>query len=94
MSKIIDDVKTGLKGVQGAGDTIRGTVMGAADQALDSNSNHPQTQASRAQNASIAQKGKQDVQAVDDMLARREREHEGVKATHPGHRVDPSTRAL
>lgn len=38
MSKIVGDVKSGIKAVRGAGDTIRGTAMEVTDQALDSNS--------------------------------------------------------
>ncbi|KAI0839365.1 hypothetical protein F5Y06DRAFT_295391 [Hypoxylon sp. FL0890] len=78
MSKIVDDVKTGLKGIRGAGDAIRGEVLEAADQAFDNNHNHPETQASQAKNRAIAEKGKQDVKDIDEMFARREWERKGV----------------
>ncbi|OTA58957.1 hypothetical protein K449DRAFT_385497 [Hypoxylon sp. EC38] len=78
MSKIVDDIKTGLKGIRGTGDAIRGEVLEATDQAFDNNQNHPETQASRAKNRDIAEKGKQDLRSVDDMLARREWERKGV----------------
>ncbi|KAI0010814.1 hypothetical protein F4779DRAFT_616255 [Xylariaceae sp. FL0662B] len=72
MSKILDDVKTGLKGIRGAGDAIRGSVMEATDEAFDNNRNHPQTQATQAKNRALTEKGKQDVQGVDNMLAQHE----------------------
>ncbi|KAI1077734.1 hypothetical protein F5B20DRAFT_550160 [Whalleya microplaca] len=72
MSKIVDDVKTGIKGVRGVGDTIRGSVMEATDEAFHTNPKHPQTQASQAKNRAIAEKGKQGVEGVDNMLARHE----------------------
>ncbi|KAI1137661.1 hypothetical protein F5Y05DRAFT_77044 [Hypoxylon sp. FL0543] len=78
MSKIVDDVKTSLKGIRGAGDAIRGEVLEATDQAFDNNQNHPVTQASQAKNKAIAEKGKQDVKGVDEMFARREWERKGV----------------
>ncbi|KAI0376771.1 hypothetical protein F5Y04DRAFT_197802 [Hypomontagnella monticulosa] len=80
MSKIVDDVKTGLKGIRGAGDAIRGGVMEVTDQAFDNNQSHPDTQTSRAKNRAIAEKGKQDVKNVDEMFARREWERKGVSA--------------
>ncbi|KAI2615313.1 hypothetical protein GGR54DRAFT_642333 [Hypoxylon sp. NC1633] len=81
MSKIVDDVKTGIKGIRGAGDAIRGGVLEATDQTFDNNQNHPETQASQAKNRAITEKGKQDVRSVDDMLARREWERKGVSGT-------------
>ncbi|KAI1391761.1 uncharacterized protein F4822DRAFT_104893 [Hypoxylon trugodes] len=77
MSKIVEDVKTGIKGIRGVGDAIRGEVLDATDQAFD-NKNHPETQSSQLKNRTIAEKGKQDVRNVDDMLARREWERKGV----------------
>ncbi|KAI0203331.1 hypothetical protein F4808DRAFT_458094 [Astrocystis sublimbata] len=79
MSKIIDDVKTGVKGIRGAGDAIRGNLMQATDQAFDNNQNHPQTQASELKNEALAHKGKGDMQAVDDRLASREHERAARK---------------
>ncbi|KAH9905260.1 hypothetical protein F4778DRAFT_729201 [Xylariomycetidae sp. FL2044] len=80
MSNLINDVKTGLKGVRGAGDAVRGELMQATDQAFDKNPSHPTTQASQSKNQAIAEKGKQDVRKVDDMAARREWGKEGVSA--------------
>ncbi|KAI0476598.1 hypothetical protein GGR56DRAFT_643476 [Xylariaceae sp. FL0804] len=94
MSKLVDDVKTGLKGVKGTGDAVRGGLMEATDQAFDSQPNHPQTQASQSKNASITEKGKQHIADADEMLARREREKESGVKTHPGHRVQPGSRQL
>ncbi|KAI0105362.1 hypothetical protein F4776DRAFT_475378 [Hypoxylon sp. NC0597] len=92
MSKIVDDIKTGLKGIRGAGDAIRGEVLEATDQAFDNNQNHPETRASQAKNRVVAEKGKQDLRSVDDMLARREWEHKGVTGADGGasahHRTD------
>ncbi|KAI1750498.1 hypothetical protein F4782DRAFT_509259 [Xylaria castorea] len=78
-SKIVEDVKTGMKGIRGAGDALRGNLMQATDQAFDNSQNHPQTQASELKNQTLAQKGKTDMQAVDDRLATREQEHEARK---------------
>ncbi|EMR68731.1 hypothetical protein UCREL1_4248 [Eutypa lata UCREL1] len=91
MSKIVGDVKSGIKAVRGAGDTIRGTAMEVTDQALDSNSNHPDTVASQAKNRSITEKGKQDMKIADEEVGLREREkaNRGVAGsanTIPGHR--------
>ncbi|KAI2776004.1 hypothetical protein F4815DRAFT_449713 [Daldinia loculata] len=81
MSKLINDVKTGLKGIRGAGDAIRGEAMEVTDQAFDNNQNHPQTQTAQTKNRAIAEKGKQDVKNVDNMFAQREWEHKGVPRT-------------
>ncbi|KAI8949789.1 hypothetical protein F4801DRAFT_580049 [Xylaria longipes] len=81
-SKIVDDVKTGIKGIRGAGDALRGNLMGATDQAFDNNQNHPETQASELKHQTIAQKGKADMQAVDDRLASREQEREARKVNN------------
>ncbi|KAI8959398.1 hypothetical protein F5Y11DRAFT_304006 [Daldinia sp. FL1419] len=81
MSKIIDDVKTGLKGIRGAGDAIRGEAMEVTDQVFDNNQNHPQTRTSQTKNREIAEKGKQEVRNVDDMFAQREWERKGVPRT-------------
>ncbi len=74
MSKIVDDVKSGLKAVHGAGDAIRGSTMEIADQALNSNSKYPETTASQAKNRAIAEKGKQDMRLADEEIGLRERE--------------------
>ncbi|KAM0233821.1 hypothetical protein ACHAP5_010253 [Fusarium lateritium] len=87
MSKFVDDVKSGLKGIRGAGDALRGGVLDATDQAFDTDPNHPETLKSRTDNKSIAEKGKQDMKGADNMIARREWEHKGVNPpAHVGHR--------
>ncbi|KAI1407891.1 hypothetical protein F5Y13DRAFT_120846 [Hypoxylon sp. FL1857] len=91
MSKIVDDVKTSLKGVRGAGDAIRGEVLEAADQAFDNNQTHPETQASKTKNRAIAEKGKQEVRNVDDMFARREWERKGVSGVDGAAPAHPPT---
>ncbi|KAK6714961.1 hypothetical protein SNK04_005886 [Fusarium graminearum] len=87
MSKLVDDVKSGLKGIRGAGDALRGEVLSATDQAFDTDPNHPKTLGKETDNKIIAEKGKQDMKGVDNMLARREWEHKGVEPpAHVGHR--------
>ncbi|KAM0187734.1 hypothetical protein ACHAPA_012048 [Fusarium lateritium] len=87
MSKLVDDVKSGLKGIRGAGDALRGGVLDATDQAFDTNPNHPETLKSRTDNRGIAEKGKQDMKGADNMISRREWEHKGVNPpAHVGHR--------
>ncbi|KAI1472146.1 uncharacterized protein F4812DRAFT_407639 [Daldinia caldariorum] len=81
MSRIVDDVKTGLKGIRGAGDAIRGEAMEVTDQAFDNDQTHPETQTAQAKNRAIAEKGRQDVKKVDDMFAQREWERKGVPRT-------------
>ncbi|KAF4987716.1 hypothetical protein FGRMN_10212 [Fusarium graminum] len=78
MSKLVDDVKAGLKGIRGAGDALRGEVLDKTDQAFDTNPNHPETLKAQVDNKGIAEKGKQDMRGADDMIARREAEHRGV----------------
>lgn len=100
MSKLVDDVKSGLKGIRGAGDALRGNLMEATDQALDPDSGHPAAQASQSKNRAIAEKGKQDIAGADEMIARREQKHQhgGVPAntstytgTHTGTAPAPGT---
>ncbi|KAI1114136.1 hypothetical protein F5Y14DRAFT_192174 [Nemania sp. NC0429] len=83
-SRIIDDVKTGVQGIRGAGDALRGNLLQATDQAFDGSKQghghgNPTTQASELKNQAIAEKGKADIDAADEMLARRERESEARK---------------
>lgn len=78
MSKLVGDVKSGLKGIRGAGDAIRGEVLKATDQAFEKNPDHPTTVESRTENEGIAQKGKRDMRGADEMLARHEWERKGV----------------
>ncbi|TGJ78897.1 hypothetical protein E0Z10_g9868 [Xylaria hypoxylon] len=84
MSKVVDDVKTGIKGVRGAGDVLRGNLMETTDHAFDSNKNHPDTAASKLKNQTIAEKGKRDVQAVDDRLAEHDQKRETRKLNQQG----------
>ncbi|OBS24477.1 hypothetical protein FPOA_05019 [Fusarium poae] len=87
MSKLVDDVKSGLKGIRGAGDALRGEVLNATDQAFDTDPNHPKTLNKEADSKVIAEKGKQDMRGADNMIARREWEHKGVEPpAHVGHR--------
>ncbi|KAF4499921.1 hypothetical protein FAGAP_3922 [Fusarium agapanthi] len=79
MSKIVDDVKTGLKGIRGAGDAIRGEVLDATDQVFDTDPRHPETLKDSADNRAIADKGKQDMRGADHMIARREWKKKGVE---------------
>ncbi|KAI1419754.1 hypothetical protein F5Y12DRAFT_195292 [Xylaria sp. FL1777] len=83
-NKIIDDVKTGIKGIRGAGDALRGNLMNATDQAFDNDQNHAQTQASSLKHQTIAEKGKRDVQAVDERLAEHEKKREARKLDQAG----------
>ncbi|KAI0975659.1 hypothetical protein F4678DRAFT_417962 [Xylaria arbuscula] len=83
-NKIVDDVKTGLKGIRGAGDALRGSVLDAADQAFDNKQNHPETQASELKNQTITEKGKRDIQAVDDRLANHEQKRDARKSNQAG----------
>ncbi|KAK9425653.1 hypothetical protein SUNI508_03014 [Seiridium unicorne] len=46
MSNIGNDIKSGLKGIHGVGEALRGSVNEAADQALDTNTKHPAAQVS------------------------------------------------
>ncbi|RMJ13508.1 hypothetical protein CDV36_006857 [Fusarium kuroshium] len=81
MSKLVDDVKSGLKGIRGTGDAIRGEVLKATDQAFEKNPDHPTTVESRTENEAIAEKGKKDLRGADEMLARHEWKRKGVAPT-------------
>ncbi|KAJ4172872.1 hypothetical protein NW754_003076 [Fusarium falciforme] len=88
MSKLVDDVKSGLKGVRGAGDAIRGEVLKATDQTFEKNPDHPTTVESRTENEAIAEKGKKDLRGADEMLARHEWKRKGVAP--PAHEATSS----
>lgn len=81
-----DNIKTGLKGIRGAGDVIRGEALDAADRVFD-NPNHPASQANTGKNRTIAERGRQDLRDADEAFARREWERKGVappsSAAHP-----------
>lgn len=76
MSKVVQDVKAGLKGIRGAGEAIRGDAMEAADELLDQNPNHPQTKASETKNQAIKEKGKQQLAGADDAIGH----HHGTRS--------------
>ncbi|KAF5022167.1 hypothetical protein F66182_5754 [Fusarium sp. NRRL 66182] len=78
MTRLVDDVKSGLKGIKGAGDALRGEVLEATDQAFDSNPDHPSTRRTQAENKLVAEEGKRNMRGADEMLARREWEHKGI----------------
>ncbi|KAJ4212986.1 hypothetical protein FSOLCH5_013789 [Fusarium solani] len=84
MSKLVDDVKSGLKGIRGAGDAIRGEVLKATDQTFEKNPDHPATVESRTENEGIAEKGKRDLRGADEMLARHEWKRKGVASPAQG----------
>lgn len=71
MSKAVQDIKSGLKGIRGAGEAIRGGAMEATDQLLEQNANHPQTQASTAKNQAIKEKGMQEATGADHDIGSR-----------------------
>lgn len=75
MSKAVDDLKSGIKGIRGMGDVLRGEVMGATDRLFESKPDKPHHAAderSEAKNQAIADKGRSDVQNMDSMLSRHE----------------------
>ncbi|KAH7139939.1 hypothetical protein B0J13DRAFT_624749 [Dactylonectria estremocensis] len=78
MSKIIDDVKSGLKGIRGTGDALRGGMMEATDQAFEKNPRHPAVQESHSENRAVFEKGKQDMRGADEMFARHEWKHKAA----------------
>ncbi|KAF3004542.1 hypothetical protein E8E14_001524 [Neopestalotiopsis sp. 37M] len=78
--RVTNDIKTGLKGIHGVGETLRGTVNEAADQALDTNVKHPASQESQLKHQGTAAKGKAEVDGADSMLARHEAKHGGNAA--------------
>lgn len=80
MPSFLDDVTTGLKGIRGAGDALRGELMEAVDHAFDSNSSHATTAADVTKNQTTAEKGKADMKAADEMVARHEQAHRDKKA--------------
>ncbi|KAK6070807.1 hypothetical protein SCUP234_00130 [Seiridium cupressi] len=90
MSNIGNDIKSGLKGIHGVGEALRGSVNEAADQALDTNTKHPAAQEwltlgagqeSQLKNRGVAEKGKADIAGADNMIARHEVKHKGTGAS-------------
>jgi hypothetical protein len=87
MSKTIDDVKAGVKGVRGMGDVLRGEMMGATDKVFESSGSKPGHEAdvrSQAKHQAIKDKGRQDIQGMDDMFARREWSRKGARPAGEG----------
>ncbi|ROW02876.1 hypothetical protein VSDG_01753 [Cytospora chrysosperma] len=67
-TNIAQDIKAGLKGIRGAGEAVRGSTLEATDELFDNSPNHPATQASKMENRSIAEKGKQDLRGADAVI--------------------------
>lgn len=88
MSRLVDDVKSGLKGIRGAGDAVRGSVLEATDQAFEKNPNDPESVAHRQRDRAITEKGKADIRGADETIARHEWEH---KASAEGHGVNQAS---
>lgn len=71
MTKVVEDIKSGLKGIKGAGDAIRGTAMEATDELFDQGANHPQSAASQSKNRALATKGMEEAKAADRHIGQR-----------------------
>lgn len=71
-SSIGEQIKSGLKGIHGAGEAIRGTFNETVDHTFDEREGV-------AKNHAIAEKGIADVKAADDKVGH----HHGVKTTNP-----------
>lgn len=69
MSHIVDDVKSGLKGIRGAGDVVRGSLMEATDNTFEPEGTVVPQQ---NKNAAVKEKGKQDIKGADEMISRHE----------------------
>ncbi|KAI1827591.1 hypothetical protein F4861DRAFT_491887 [Xylaria intraflava] len=85
-SNTIKDLKTTIKGIQGASEALRGEALATLDRALDPDPNDPQTRAAAEKNQAIADQGKRDMQALRDRLAGQKGqpdEVEGVKESQP-----------
>ncbi|KAJ4404097.1 hypothetical protein N0V82_010550 [Gnomoniopsis sp. IMI 355080] len=72
MSNIAQDIKSGLKGIKGAGDAVRGSVLQAGDEIFDpKGANHPDTAAAQAKNRAIAEQGAAEASAADNDIGAR-----------------------
>lgn len=90
MSNIAQDIKSGLKGIKGAGDAVRGSVLQAGDEIFDpKGSNHPDTAAAHAKNRAIAEKGAAEARAADNDIGARH--GPGSKNTATSHAVGGQT---
>ncbi|KAH8658410.1 hypothetical protein BX600DRAFT_552538 [Xylariales sp. PMI_506] len=76
MSKIVDDIRSGLKGIRGAGEVARGEANAAADHAFDNEHKHAANQQSELRHQAVADKGRRDINQADEMVARHEWKHE------------------
>lgn len=70
-NKVVQDIKSGLQGIKGAGDVVRGSAMEATDELLDQGAGHPQSAASQTRNRALAEKGARDARAADREMGRR-----------------------
>lgn len=75
-SNIAQDIKAGLKGIRGAGEAVRGSTLEATDELFDNDQKHTETQASKLQNQTIKEKGKQDLKGADGVIGG----HHGVSS--------------
>lgn len=58
MSSIAQDIRSGLRGIKGAGDAVRGKILEAGDEILDpKGSTHPDIAAAQAKNRAITEQG-------------------------------------
>ena len=77
MTRIVDDVKTGLKGIKGAGDTLRGGAMEAVDATFENRGNADAAAAAHGRNQGLMEKGRQDLGHVDQAISEHERRAAG-----------------
>lgn len=82
MSNIAQDIKSGLKGIKGAGDAVRGNILQAGDEILDpKGANHPDTAAAQAKNRAIAEQGAAEAKAADNDIGARHGTSAAAKST-------------
>ncbi|KAI6086444.1 hypothetical protein F4821DRAFT_259910 [Hypoxylon rubiginosum] len=81
MSKIVHDFITAIKGIRGAGDTIRGEVMDATDRVFDNKFNHKETEEAQAKNRALAEKGRQEMRDADLLIGRHDFDPKDEPAT-------------
>lgn len=75
-----DQIRSGLKGIHGAGEAIRGTAMEEVDKALDPKSS---SRVGASENQAVAEKGKADMKVADDTLGHNHGVHSGAANTAP-----------
>lgn len=93
-SKTADNVKTGLKGLRGAGDAVRGGVAQTVDQAFDPQPDHPKTKGNVTRNHAIAEKGEGDLHDAGQMLSQHRiaKGPQGARQPLPSGRPVPAAR--